>query len=71
MLTQEEFRVFAEQVASAELLADRLSNANRPGDASQVMALRQSLRACVTRAVDAGSALYEADQVLSAALKEM
>ena len=70
MITKEEYRVFGEQIASAELLADRLSNSDMPGEASQVMALRQSFRACLTKAITAGTALVEADDVLSAVIKE-
>lgn len=69
MITKEEFAAFSNHVENAVKLADRLSESNRPDEAAAVMALRQSLRACMTRAVQANTVIVETDAVLDGVLQ--
>lgn len=66
MITQREMEDLSKQVAAAEALADRLSQSGQHEVAGEVMALRQSLRAIVTKDIATTSILQETDEVLTA-----
>jgi hypothetical protein len=66
VITQRELEAFNQQLAEAEVLADDLSNAGMHGAAGKVVALRQSLRACITKTINVTTVLKETDDVLSA-----
>lgn len=69
MITQRDLEQFTQQASEAESLADDLSTAGQHVAAGKVVALRQSLRAAITKAVDATSLLKETDDVLTASMQ--